>query len=297
MNSNIWRQNKYGKNVYPWLKTGHNEDSTKNNLYPQWETEYNKKNNLDSIALWSDYIFVTSKNKHKVYIYNIKGDLIETIGSYGSGEYQFKRPNGIFTIDDILFVVERDNKRIQLFNLPDLKFIKFIGEGILKKPYGINGYKNNYYHVYVTDDEDKVVYKFTLDGKLNYTYTSFGDFEKTESIVVDPYFNRVLVADEIEKNIKVFDLNGKYEKNILEDYFKGEPEGIVSLDDIYIFVDQHKNKNRFLVVGKDLNFVTSFYSDRIQNTDGIAANNEYLYAIHDDGGLSCIDMSEITKLY
>jgi hypothetical protein len=46
-------------------------------------------------------------------------------------------PNGIAVQGDYLFVVERDNHRVQLLSLPDFKTIGTFGEKELRSPYGI----------------------------------------------------------------------------------------------------------------------------------------------------------------
>src|SRR5690606_41059715 len=55
----------------------------------------------------------------------------------GEGDGQFKRPNGVFVIDDVLLVVERDNRRVQGFALPSLEPLGHFGTDELVKPYGL----------------------------------------------------------------------------------------------------------------------------------------------------------------
>jgi len=259
------------------------------NINTKWITEYNKSDNIDSIALWDKNIFVTSKSSNNIHVYDLDGYLI---GKFG--EDVLKRPNGIIALQNILFVVERDNHRVHMFSLPDLKSIGIIGEDVLKYPYGITGYYDGNFIIYVTDQKDLKVYKFVL-YEDTYDYYSFGcKLGKLESILVDRKYNRLLVADEKYKNIKIYDLDGKY-VGVINGLFCGEPEGIVLSDyGFYIFTDQDKVKNTFHIVSRDeLLYIDSFYSHDVKNTDGIAIDGDSFYAIHDDGSLSAFDLQDI----
>jgi 3-phytase len=142
------------------------------------------------------------------------GELICKFGKPGSDKGEFQRPNRIAVIDDWLLVVERDNRRVQVFHLPDFTSYGFFGEQHLKKPYGIAIYqqKPDIFSVYVTDNYDtssdhtppdselgERVKVFQLELRNGYVHTKFlnffGDTEgngilhKVESIALDETSN------------------------------------------------------------------------------------------------------------
>ena len=64
------------------------------------------------------------------------GERLRTVGGPGKGPLQFSRPNGIAVFGDVLFVVERDNHRVQALQLPDFSPLGMIGKDVLRVPYG-----------------------------------------------------------------------------------------------------------------------------------------------------------------
>src|SRR3546814_15045515 len=70
----------------------------------------------------------------------------------GAGEGEFDRPNGVAVVDELLFVVERDNRRVQVLRLPGFSHVASFGNDEFEKPYGIwVNRTGNGYAVYVTD--------------------------------------------------------------------------------------------------------------------------------------------------
>lgn len=59
--------------------------------------------------------------------------IAETCSALG----RLQRPNGIAIAGDVVFVVERDNARLQVFRLPDGASMGTFAAGTLVKPYGI----------------------------------------------------------------------------------------------------------------------------------------------------------------
>ena len=114
---------------------------------------------LDSLATWQSeddltWLIATGKSSHRLSVYDAgDGTLLRTFGSEGKGQGQFDRPNGIAVYGDFVFVVERDNHRVQVLKLPDFTFVGFFGESELRSPYGlwVNETEPGELEVYVTD--------------------------------------------------------------------------------------------------------------------------------------------------
>ncbi len=288
-----------------------NSDSAELNTFQiiseDYLSEWNDTNNIDSPAFWTrndtSWVIATGKSSHKLHVYDAKnGEQLFVVGEPGSGEVEFARPNGIWVIDDILFVVERDNHRVQVLSLPDFDFIVSIGEERLKRPYGISVIKDKDYRLFISDnyempDEsippdsllDKRVqeYSINFDGnKMIFEFIRFigetsgeGVIRVPESVFCDSFHNRLLISEERKgiTSIKVYSLDeGRYTGNSIGDsIFKYEAEGIALIDcgngkGYYVCTDQFTGDNTFHLFNREsLKYIKSFKSEGVQNTDGV----------------------------
>lgn len=292
------------------------------------------KDNLDSIALYKDqnqeWAIATAKATDFLFVFDLNtGELVRKVGGSGSQKGQLRRPNGIWANDKILLAVERDNHRVQVFQLPTFKSLGFIGEQTLVKPYGLTCYadQNGVYQLYVTDDfpmkkpyrADQRVkhFQFQLNPKLEAkTLKTFGDLEgmgklhKVESILADPEHNRLFIADEKGPTvgIKIYDLAGNYLHETLDTQtFAAEPEGIGlyqtnQQNGFLVATDQQAKFTVFhLYDRKTLQHLGAVRGNKTANTDGIAVTSwpsaafpkGGLWAIHDDQALSAFDWRTI----
>lgn len=270
-------------------------------------SNWDDANNIDSPAFFKDgeksYIVATSKDKDYLQVYDaITLEELEKIGKTGNGKSEFSRPNGIWIIDNLMLIVERDNNRVQVFTLPDYKHVGFIGQDKLLKPYGLSVHKSgDEYTMFVTDDfesdEDKEPTIEVLDKRVkqfSFTYNNGKLLSKfirnigeksgdgrlfvVESIFADPVNNTLLISDEsnLNKNIKVYDLEkGTFIKNIGSGLFKYQAEGIALYDcgkgdGYWLTTDQDKGNNTVHIFDrKSLEYQTSFKTKVTQNTDGV----------------------------
>ncbi len=293
--------------------------------------------NVDSVAVWhgaegQHWLIATAKTGNTLPVYDATtGQLLKTIGSSGDQPGQLQRPNGIAVQDNFLFIVERDNKRLQIFNLPDGQSIGITDER-MGLPYGlavVTVVPGQRYMIYVTDNagehggkEPKKVHQYDAiyDGQIFNLrlIRSFGDTTgdgalwKVESIAADPYYNRLFVADEHKerKNVKIYTLDGKFTgKTIGNGLILYEPEGIAlyELNDqegYVILTDQDRQENTFWIFDRvTLKPIRSFIGNKTRNTDGIATSNQgfgpfvsgALYAVHDDGNIHAYDWHTLAK--
>lgn len=267
---------------------------------------------LDSLALWrgSDgerWLIATGKQSHRLRIMDARdGSDIGFAGGPGSAAGQFNRPNGIFVIDDLLLVAERDNARVQVFAMPGLQSLGSFGESLLTSPYGLWVMPvEGAYRVFVTDsyqdpgivvpDEarlDRRVREFRLalaaDGIEVRLVNTFGPTEApgalriVESIWGDEANGHLLVAEEdlsrrgSEVGLKVFGLGGRFLDRVVGvDAFRGQPEGIAlwQCEDgsgYWLASDQSNEAQRFLAFDRqDFGFIGAFGSTEVWNSDGI----------------------------
>lgn len=282
-------------------------------LAETWQTVRDEIDNTDSVATWhaqdgAHWLLATAKETDRLLIYDAAtGALLRKHGESGTGPGQFDRPNGVFVIDDLAFVVERDNRRVQLLQLPDLgSLLVFGGDGddALRKPYGlwVHRLASGDYRVYVTDnyetaDEqvppaaelDRRVHQFLVRrGAEGWTAqrermfgatAGLGVLEIVESIWGDPMHGRLLIADEEQtrqRNIKVYGFDGAFAGHrVGAGVFHFQPEGIALYtcadgSGWWFATDQGKQENFFhLFDRRTVEYRGSFGSPTVLNTDGI----------------------------
>jgi 3-phytase len=293
-----------------------NTDEDKNELIklkPDILSNWNEDDNIDSPAFYKDksgaYVVATAKSTHQLVVYNAKnGKEVRRIGNLGSELGQFNRPNGVWIYGELCFVVERDNKRIQVLRLPDFEPMLSIGEDRLSKPYGLTVFrKDGKFHLYVTDnyeyEEDVIPADSLLDKRvLHYTFAynnkdildlefvkyigakeGEGVLKVVESIYADPVNNNLLIAEELEGKgntcIKVYDLEGNFKKTVGLNLFESQAEGLALIrcgqKGYWISTDQSYDKNIFHFFDRtSFELIGSFESENLSNTDGIWITQE-----------------------
>jgi 3-phytase len=269
---------------------------------------------LDSAAAWTApdghvWVIVTGKSTHRLDVYDgDSGARLREVGGKGSAPGSFDRPNGIAVAGDRLYVVERDNHRVQVLSLPDFAPIGTFGERELRSPYGlwINDTEPGELEIYVTDsfmygkhhdvvppyaelDQRVRRYRVQFDqaGRLLANYGgSFGDtgaetaLRMVESIAGDPSNDRMLVADEDTRHLSTlreYSFDGRYTgRSLPQDSFGAQAEGVALWtcpdgSGYWIAVDQLAPLTIFhLFDRRTLAPVGSFTGAVTSHTDGVA---------------------------
>ncbi|MFH1832029.1 MAG: phytase [bacterium] len=326
----------FKKPVNTWLSKKNSQNNKTVTITETFFTEKNSNNNIDSLAVWHSptgqhWVVTTAKKTHKLFVYDAAtGNKIKDFGTFGKSLMQFARPNGIAIIDNLVFVVERDNHRIQAFTLPEFTCVGCAGEENLIRPYGISIYKTkpDTYIAYITDNYKTEApdhlnqrihkYEITYNNRLikSKLITAFGSekekdpFYKVESIVADPENNRLFIAEEKKGNqaIKIYNLQGEFTGQFLgKDLFLYEPEGIAlyttgQSTGYIVATDQSIQDNTFHVFDRQtLQYCGAFKGSQTSNTDGIALTpitfgsfaKGAFYAINNDSNIAAIAWSEI----
>ncbi len=272
--------------------------------------------NVDSLASWvaddgSTWLVATAKEgEYGLVVYDGQtGERLRGVGSVGSDLGQFRRPNGIFVHGDYLFVVERDNQRVQVLGLPDFDALGSFGEAVLEKPYGLwlRPLPDDSLEVLVTDaymagedsqgddivpplaELDRRVQRFvvTTNGDaLTARHTgAVGDTSEAgairipESLWGDEANDRLLVAEEDETTgtaLREYSLGGSFQGRTHGlDRFGAQAEGIALWacgdgSGYWIATDQFKDRSLFHVFDRQsLEHRGAFAGEKTANTDGI----------------------------
>ncbi len=284
-------------------------------LAEAWQSQRDTLDNIDSPAVWhgpdgQHWVLSTAKTTHVLVVNDAAtGKELRRVGGPGIAPGRMERPNGIYVIDDLAMVVERDNHRVQVFRMPALTPVGMFGESLLKKPYGIAVYPGTEagsYIVYVTDNYESADESIPPDSMLGQRVrrfqvavgptsvkaepmAAFGDtsgpgvLKVVESIAADVPNNRLLIAEELEtaSHIKVYTLDGKFTGQTIDSgLFPNQAEGIIlySCGDTagyWVTTDQGMTTNTFHVFDRQsLAHLGSFQGEVTLNTDGIALTQQ-----------------------
>ena len=236
------------------------------------------------------------------------GHLIKRVGGTGKAPGQLDRPNGVAVIDDLVFVVERDNARLQVFRVPSWQSLGTFGQPDLRLPYGLAVERAGAgaYDVYVTDNyeqgEDSIppdsllgqrvrgyrvgVQNNKVQARLTRTFgdtQGAGVLRVVESIALDSASGLLLVAEEQvgASMVKAYTTAGHFTGQIIESrFFPAQAEGIVLYScgpaaGYWVATDQSMERNTFHVFDRmTLQHLGSFRGAGVLNTDGIALTQQ-----------------------
>lgn len=267
--------------------------------------------NVDSPASWrtpdgARWLIATAKDTHRLVVYDgATGTPLRTVSGPGTALGQMQRPNGIAVINDLVLVVERDNRRVQVFQLPDFTPLVAFGAGDLKQPYGLwVRPQKDAYEVIVSDNymspQDKDLppplpelgqrfkrYRLSRAGggwqaALAGTFGDTGEagaIRIAESVFGDAANDRLLLAEEdvaVGTRLREYGLDGTYRgRDIGADLFKAQAEGMALArcadgSGWWIATDQFKDRSVFHVFERaTLAYKGAFAGDKTANTDGV----------------------------
>lgn len=224
---------------------------------------------LDSLSTWptqdgGTWLLATAKSSHRLVVFDAdSGQRLRTVGGRGAAAGQFDRPNGIAVHGDQLFVVERDNRRVQVLSLPGFTPLGTFGDAELRSPYGIWVHETapDRLEAYITDnfmygkgfdvvpslaELDQRVRRYRIEsdaeGSMQVKYLgSFGDtspqgaLRMVESIAGDPAHTRLLIAEEdtgsgdgrTGSTLREYSFGGRYSgRSLPGSSFAAEAEGV-----------------------------------------------------------------------
>jgi 3-phytase len=275
-------------------------------------TPFDTLDNVDSPAVWhgadgSHWLFATAKTTDVVLVNDAAtGAAVRRLGGSGKSVGELDRPNGVLVIDSLLFVVERDNHRVQVFRLPSFAPAGSFGAKELRVPYGIAAYSEEpgVHAVYVTDNYETADEQVPPDRELGARVKQFrvrddggrgavhaelvrafgdttgaGALKVVESIAVDAAHDRLLIAEELEtdSHIKAYTLEGRYAgRDIGRGLFPQQAEGIALYTcgdsaGYWLATDQGQATNTYHVFDRlTFRHLGSFTGTKTRLTDGIA---------------------------
>jgi tripartite motif-containing protein 71 len=139
-------------------------------------------------------------------------------GSEGDGDSQFVRPHDLdfSPLEDKLYIVDRDNNRVQVFDKNGTYLFKWgqegEGDGEFALPYGLDVDKEG--NVWVADRGNNRIQKFDAEGNFLLAFGSEGEgegeFRELRHVGVDDQLQYVYAVDSENHRIQKFDINGNF---------------------------------------------------------------------------------------
>jgi hypothetical protein len=137
------------------------------------------------VTLHNSLVYVCDRSNHRIQIFDLDLNFVQSIGTYGEGRVEFNAPLDVkFDNAGNMYVVEYGNGRVQLLDA-GYQFIRVFGlegEGKLHGPSGIHIADK---FVYVSDACDDCIVVYETSG---YFVTSFGRSGDKEGEFDDPYY-------------------------------------------------------------------------------------------------------------
>jgi tripartite motif-containing protein 71 len=145
-------------------------------------------------------------------------ELVNEWGSEGDDDGQFVRPHDLdfSPTEDKLYIVDRDNNRIQVFDKNGTFLFKWgeegEGDGEFALPYGLDVDKEG--NVWVADRGNNRIQKFDPEGNFLLAFGSEGEgqgeFRQLRHVGVDDQLQYLYAVDSENHRIQKFDINGSF---------------------------------------------------------------------------------------
>jgi DNA-binding beta-propeller fold protein YncE len=145
-------------------------------------------------------------------------ELVNEWGSEGDNEGQFVRPHDLdfSPTEDKLYIVDRDNNRIQVFDKNGTFLFKWgeegEGDGEFTLPYGLDLDKEG--NVWVADRGNNRIQKFDPEGNFLLAFGSEGEgeseFRELRHVGVDDQLQYLYAVDSDNNRVQKFYINGSF---------------------------------------------------------------------------------------
>ncbi|MBI3289065.1 MAG: 6-bladed beta-propeller, partial [Elusimicrobia bacterium] len=165
-----------------------------------------------------DRLYVVDEKKNMMFLYDMSGRLIKSVGRSGSQPGGFSGPRGVAVgPKGSVYVADTGNHRVEIFDR-DGNFVYSFGEkgsepGKLKDPESVAVGADG--RIYVSDTGNNRIQVFTDEGILVFQFGRYGKepglFNNPTRVAVDPSDN-VFVLDRNNERMQKFDSSAKFVK-------------------------------------------------------------------------------------
>ena len=160
-----------------------------------------------SIYATQDHLFVVESGKHRLLKLDHNGNLIETLGGFGTGDYQFDTPIDVDATNGLkIYVTDYGNERIQVY---DRRF-QYLGSIT-----GESGFQNrrisptqlvvnDFGELFVYDESSKSILKFDENGNFIDEF----DLSGLQASNIEIRNDELIITDRISGQVGVMSQNG-----------------------------------------------------------------------------------------
>ncbi|MBT2741985.1 6-bladed beta-propeller [Bacillus sp. ISL-77] len=157
-------------------------------------------------------LYVTDIEKSQVFVFDLNGKLILTLGKAGEKDGEFRAPNAVTADKDgNIYVVDTGNQRVQIFDKKG-KFKKTIngsedgnGSSTLVNPRGIG--INSDGNIFVVNNLTHYIYGFDANGKKLFQFGGMGDeneqFYLPNGLFIDDT-DHIYITDTLNQRVEVY---------------------------------------------------------------------------------------------
>ena len=128
-------------------------------------------------TLHNNQVYVCDRNNHRIQVFDLDLNFIQSIGSHSKGRDEFYAPLDVkFDTDGYMYVAEHGNRRVQVLDRSG-HFIRMFGEkgkGKLRGPTALHIVDK---YVYVSDCSDHCIVVYDTSGQFVTSFGGYGDKE------------------------------------------------------------------------------------------------------------------------
>ena len=133
------------------------------------------------LTLHDNLVYVCDTNNHRIQVFDLDLNFVQSIGSRGSGRGEFNQPLDVkFDTAGNMYVAELDNRRVQVMDSSG-RFIREFGRGKLSGPSALFVADK---YVYVSDISDHCIVVYETSGQY---VTSFGEYGRNKGEFQNPF--------------------------------------------------------------------------------------------------------------
>ena len=230
----------------------------------------------------SGFIFVCDAGTNEIVKMDTLGNVLKTIGGYGRENYLFDEPADIFANTLNVYVADRNNDRIQIYD-KDLNYLSTFSTPLsgdenysFRYPTGIAVYSQGDF--FVLDSDNARILKFNFRGELQ---TAIGGYDNANYVFDNPKKiamnggGKIFVIDEAA--LVLFDTFGNFIKRQDLDF---EPDNInIGSDFICLSADSTIYYSRIDNASANNFLFNSFEPGLVEKIENTAIFNSKLYLL------------------
>lgn len=165
---------------------------------------------LDGITNDGNYIYASAIANHRIVVFTREGKVKYCFGGYGNGDGQFNKPSSLIVYDSLLYVLDIENERIQIFTLFNerdngCKIVR--GFKCQHKCWGISIYQSQIFVTFVFQSKIGV---YTLEGQLIKEIDQITQFKGKYMYGISVLYDNIYVTCADINIIICFSINGIY---------------------------------------------------------------------------------------